>query len=301
MTAPAMTAHDADAEDARRAADAAERLTRFREALHENAERLLPPGLRPLGTRRQEEYNDRQDDAAEALLDEAQADLEAIEDVVERCLTAQALLTASDAYCNDARYQRDIGLIVMLFKHYDGWRQYLLAKRALDDALNARQIDSAEHGRRLSEVADTRRSERSGARWRPTSAGALARVSRGLINSQIKPRIPASLGQALRADSHGPEVPTPTMEEAERMAERYGREVRYIAVSVPKAGVGNGGESSVIPPSRTLRNDAQAVRDACMDDILSGSPEGGLGVQNVILAGALGISTARVAQIRVPR
>lgn len=88
------------------------------------------------------------------------------------------------------------------------------------------------------------------------------------------------------------------MEEAERTAERNGRVLRYCGVSVAKAGVGLDGEPTVIPAYRTLRNVAQAVRDASMDEILDGIPEGGLGWQNVVLAGALRISTARVAQLR---
>jgi hypothetical protein len=147
MTAPAVAPASAEAEESRRAAEAAERLSRFRTALHVEADRLLPPGPpRPLPSRRQEEYNRRQDEAADVLLDQAQAELEAIEDVAERCLAAEALVKAIDAYCDDdARYWRDIGLIVMLFKHYDGWRQYLLAKRAIDEALNRGEIDEDEH------------------------------------------------------------------------------------------------------------------------------------------------------------
>src|SRR5437763_9627587 len=119
MTAPAVAPVSAEAEESRRAAEAAERLSRFRDALHVEADRLFPPGPpRPLPSRRQEEYNRRQDEAAGVLLDQAQAELEAVEDVAERCLAAAALVKAIDAYCDDARYRRDIGLIVMLFKHY---------------------------------------------------------------------------------------------------------------------------------------------------------------------------------------
>jgi hypothetical protein len=78
------------------------------------------------------------------------------------------------------------------------------------------------------------------------------------------------------------------MDEAERMAERFGREVRYCGVSVAKAGVGQGGEATVIPAFRTLRNVAQQVRNGAMDEILSGSPSAGLGWQNVYPGGRPG-------------
>src|SRR5206468_12258542 len=104
-----------------------------------------------------------------------------------------------------------------------------------------------------------------------------------------------------RLDGHGP-VPTPTMEQAERMAEENGRVMRYCGGAVAKAGTGADNEKTLILPHRSLRNLAQEVRDSVMDAILDGAPDGGLRWQHVILANALGISTARVAQIRrLPR
>lgn len=297
----APVAPSAEAEESRRAAEAQARLDAFIAKLHSvcTAPNIRPRAeLWPWGTRMQEQYNDRQDAAAEALLDAMRDELAGIEDVAERCLLSEAIIKAIDARVPALRYGRDIGLIVMLFQHYDGYRQYKIAKAALDAALNGHEIDAAEHQRRLAEIVDGKRSVRSDARWRPTSAGALARVSRGLVNSQMKPKIPASLGESLRARKSGPEVPTPTMEEAERTVEGNGRILRYCGGAVAKAGTGTDNEKTIIPPPRTLRNVVQEVRDASVDEILDGAPDGGLGWQNIVLAGALGLSGARVAQLR---
>src|SRR5690242_889127 len=104
MTAPAV-APSVEAEESRRAAEAQVRLDRFIEALHAacSAPDVRPRAPWPWGTRMQEAYNERQDAIAEGLLDQAQADLEGIEDVAERCLLSEALIKAIDAYCTDAR------------------------------------------------------------------------------------------------------------------------------------------------------------------------------------------------------
>jgi len=204
--------------------------------------------------------------AAKPLVADVIAHLNGIEDIVERVVEAQAYCDVIDLHADRIRYDRDVlGLLVMLGPWYDAQRAYRRDKMALDDDIEHGRINRAQYDERLEEIEKTRRTESAKAKWRPTPAARLAGVSRGLLASRVAPR-----KNALGPDGFG------DLAEAERIAAHTGSLVKHLD---------------------NLRVEVEKVRNKAIDTILAGPPQG-LGWSNAALARLLGVTTARVAQLR---
>lgn len=193
------------------------------------------------------------------------ADLKGIEDVVERVVAAQTYVGVIDEHAERIRYDRDVlGLLIMLTPWYDAQRRYRLDKAALDEDFEHGRIDRARYDERLEEIEATRRIESAKVKWRPTPAARLTGVSRGLLASRVAPRKNAA----------GPDGGDIT--DAEDTAAHTGSLVKLLDM---------------------LRIEVEVVRNQAIDTILAGPPQG-LGWSNASLARLLGITTARIAQLR---
>lgn len=191
--------------------------------------------------------------------------LRGIEDVVERVVAAQTYVGVIDEHAERIRYDRDVlGLLVMLTPWYDAQRRYRLDKAALDEEFEHGRVNRAQYDERLEEIEATRRIESAKVKWRPTPAARHTGVSRGLLASRVAPRKNAA----------GPDGGNIT--EAEDTAAHTGSLVKLLD---------------------QLRIEVEVVRNQAIDTILAGPPQG-LGWSNASLARLLGITTARVAQLR---
>jgi uncharacterized protein YkvS len=202
---------------------------------------------------------------AKPLVADVIAHLNGIDDVIERVVEAQAYCDVIDQHADRIRYDRDVlGLLVMLGPWYDAQRAYRRDKMALDDDIENGRINRAQYDERLEEIERTRRTESAKAKWRPTPAARLAGVSRGLLASRVAPR----------KNALGPNGGD--LAEAERIAAHTGSLVKHLD---------------------NLRIEVEKVRNKAIDTILAGPPQG-LGWSNAALARLLGVTTARVAQLR---
>lgn len=207
----------------------------------------------------------RRQDAALPISQGITGALKGIEDVVDRVVAAQTYVGVIDEHAERIRYDRDVlGLLVMLTPWYEAQRRYRLDKAALDEEFEHGQIDRARYDDRLEKIEARRRIESAKVKWRPTPAARLTGVSRGLLASRVAPRKNAA----------GPDGGDIT--DAEDTAAHTGSLVKLLDM---------------------LRIEVEVVRNQAIDTILAGPPQG-LGWSNASLARLLGITTARVAQLR---
>lgn len=271
MTAATTVLSPTEVTDAQRVDDATSIIDGYLSAVGaiDVVQRFLPrvPGAASgvsLNVPRPDEHLvEKQDAISDRYIEDVVERFKVIEDVVERVVQTQTLIGLIDEAAKPIRYNRDVGLLVMLAPWYKAQREFKEAKIRLAANLANGSITREEYDAQLEAVEVAKRDAGSMAKWKPSPACRLARVSRSLLANRIKPREPLPR----------PDLP---LAQAEGYAERSGRDVHYLD---------------------KLRDAVEVVRNEAIDVILAGPPEG-LGWQNAQLSRTLGKTTARIAQIR---
>lgn len=269
MTAAALAALDAPHEvlDEGRMVDAQTQLDDFLERLH-----AVPRG--------------DVDATARRLIAEWRERLEAIPDVISRTVVAQSLMDVIDARAKRDRLIRDISVLVMLRPWTTVQRKYAAEKETLNRARDEGRMSAEEYALAEKDFNERKLHEEKRQPWKPTPACKHAWISRGLYATRIRPREPALAMPRAGEPASRPDMP---MEQAEREAERAGRVVKIIDGAVA---------ASAKRGRPVLRDLVEEIRNDGIDMLLSGPRDGGLGIANADVARLLGITTARVAQLR---
>ncbi len=216
------------------------------------------------------------DATARRLMAEWEQRLTSIDDVISRGVVAQSLVKVIDARAERDRAIRDIAVAVMLRPWTTLQKEFRTEKEALDRARDEGAISPEEYI--AAEKAYLARKLHAEKRqpWAPTPACTHAWISRGLYASRIRPRQPF------------PEPDMP-MEVAVVEAERAGRVVKFIDGAVA---------ASAKRGRPVLRDLVERIRNEAIDLMLTGPADGGLGIANADIHRLLGITTARIAQLR---
>lgn len=193
------------------------------------------------------------------------ATVAAIGDIAKRAKAASRLVREAQEKADTARTDRDLAIVAMVRDFVRITGQYKAQEDEVNAAWERGEIDDPERERRLKPIRDAKNRDLAAeAKFRPVDAYRTTGVSRSLF-VRIISRAPADLDPIAHPD----------------------KAARKHAEAVTKYD--------------TVTEEARQIRDDAITTCLTPVADGGLGMSNADVARLTGLTTARIAQMRLGR